>query len=211
MGNVRAFIFILSMLAVGFVKSGYAAGPDDASVTPDSDRALGPGDSVSFEIVEDKVVPVKKIISDTGSLDVPYIGAVKVSGKSCDEAAAQIKKLLEAKYYFTATVKIAIEQIAVPKPHPPNKVLVSGKVTTVGVVEIPFGQKLTASGAIVKAGGATQFGELRKVKLTRKNTDGSSKTFILDIKAVIEGGKADQDMDLQDGDSIFVPPKLFNF
>ncbi len=93
------------------------------------------------------------VITDAGSLDVPYLGAVPVKGKSCSEAAAQIKKQLEAKLYNPghATVRLTLERVSL-KVGPAAKVLVSGKVTTVGIVLIPVGDTLTVSGAIVKAG-----------------------------------------------------------
>jgi polysaccharide biosynthesis/export protein len=63
----------------------------------------------------------------------------------------------------------------------------------------------------VKAGGGTQFADIRRVKLTRKMKDGTSKTYIIDVKAVLEDGKMDKDMQLQDGDYIFVPRRLITF
>ncbi|HWB58758.1 MAG TPA: polysaccharide biosynthesis/export family protein, partial [Chthoniobacteraceae bacterium] len=172
------------------------------------DKALGPGDIVTFEIAEDKTAPVKLRVSDTGYLAVPYIGNIPVAGKSCSEVASNVKGLLENKYkyYYVATVKIAIDVIAPVKPHPPMKVNVFGKVKAVGLIEIPFGEKLTLSEAISKAGGPTEYGDLRKVKFTRKGV-----VSIVDVQAIIQKGETDKDIELQDGDTIVVPAKLINF
>lgn len=209
MASARAILLAFIFVAIGLAKSGCAFGQDALPVAPDTDKPLGPGDIVSLEIVEDKAAPVMKRISDTGDLDVPYIGRVHAAGRSCEDVALQVKKQLEAKYYYTATVKLAIEQIAPQKVGPAGTVFVSGDVKTVGPQAIPYGQKLTVSGAIVKAGSVTQFGDLRKVKLVRKNKNGTSQTFIIDVKAVIQEGQTEKDMELQDGDSIFVPQRLF--
>ena len=57
---------------------------------------LSAGDQVSIEIIEDKDAPVRKVVSDTGDLDVPYVGRVHVAGKSCAEAETQIEVAHEA-------------------------------------------------------------------------------------------------------------------
>ena len=213
MASARAILLAFIFIAIGLAKSGCALGQDatplPVAVAPDADKSLGAGDIVSLEIVEDKAAPVMKRVSDTGDLDVPYIGRVHVTGRSCADVAIQIKRQLEAKYYYTATVKLAIEQIALVKPGPVSTVFVSGDVAKVGAQVIPAGMKLTVSTAVVNAGSATQFGDLRKVKLVRKNKNGTSQTFIIDVKAIIQEGQTEKDMELQDGDSIFVPKRLF--
>lgn len=209
MRYARAFILTIGLLAIGLVKSGHAAGQEvEPAAVPDASTALGPGDTVSFEIVEDKMTPLHLTVSDTGALPVPYIGNVPVSGKNCAEAAALIKRQLEATDYYTATVKLAIEKIAPPKYHPPMRVKILGRVKTEGLVEIPYGDKLTLSEAISKAA-PTEFADLRKVRFTHKGPDGKTVKSIIDVNAILKGSA--EDVQLEDGDTIIVPQKLFNF
>jgi polysaccharide export outer membrane protein len=213
MSFVRAILLGLALFALGLARIASAVSPDYVSVAPaDRDKVLGAGDIVTLEILEDKAAPVPKRVSDTGDLDVPYIGRVHVAGRNCSEAAAQISKLLEAEYYFTATVRLAIDQVSNVKANGiAGKIYLSGDVKAPGPQEIPPGEKLTVSGAVVKAGGGTQFADLRKTKVTRKNKDGTSKTIIVDVKAVLEQGKLEQDVELMDGDFVFVPRRLFTW
>jgi polysaccharide export outer membrane protein len=178
-------------------------------VTPDRDRPIGPGDTVSYEIVEDNVAPILKRVSDTGDLDVPIIGHVHAAGRSCADVAAQITHQLVPKYYIRATVKLAIEQINPKKVGTTGKVFLSGEVKVTGPEEIAAGETLSVSGAVVKAGGGTQFAELRHVKLTRKDKTGRSTTIIIDERALLEKGEMDKDQQLMDGDFINVPRRLF--
>lgn len=204
-------ILIAFVLAIGLAKGAVSQAQETTGVPPaDRDKVLGPGDVVSLEILEDKAAPVSKRITDTGDLDVPYIGRVHVAGKSCSEAVTQITKLLEADYYYKATVKLGIDQIN-PSKGMAGKIYLSGQVKVPGPQDIFPGENLTVSGAIVKGGGATQFGDTRKVKLTRKDKSGASKTYIIDVKSVLEGGKMENDMQLQEGDYIFVPQRLFTW
>src|ERR1700677_283218 len=218
MALARAILLAFILLAIGLAKSENAAGqeagipvgvPVPVAVAPDSDKLLGPGDIVSLQIIEDNTPPVMKRISDAGDLDVPIIGRVHAAGRSCADVAAQVKKQLEGKFYYTATVKLALEQVAPQIVGSAGTILVSGKVMKVGQQMIPRGGKLTVSGAIVNAGGATQFGELTKVKLIRRNKGAAPQNFIINVKAILESGA--QDMDLQDADSLFVPAKIISF
>lgn len=202
MGNLRAFIFTFSLLAIGLARIGFAAG-DEAAV-PDSGKALGPGDTVMYSVAEDKAAPVRLRVSDTGYLAVPIIGNLPVSGKSCAEVSALIKKKLDAGFYYNATVALSIDMVAPVKPHPPKKVSVTGKVMTAGLVEFPYDDTLTVSQAISKAGGPNQFGDLRKVTLIR----GGVKTK---LNVDPQKGNPADDMQLQDGDKIDVGAKLITF
>lgn len=212
MAGTRAFLFSFILLTASLTASSLAASTDDSVAPADRDKVLGAGDLVTFEILEDKEPPVTKKVTDTGDLDVPYISRVHVAGRTCAEVAAQITKLLEADYYYKATVKLAIEQFSPEnKAVAIGKVFLSGDVKTPGAQPIPAGEKLTVSAAIVKAGGITQFGDMRKVKVTRKSKDGKSETFIIDVKAVLEQGRLEQDMELRDGDYVLVPRRLFSW
>jgi protein involved in polysaccharide export with SLBB domain len=44
----------------------------------DNKTALQDGDTISFRVIEDRDDPVQRIVTDTGEVDFPYIGPVKV-------------------------------------------------------------------------------------------------------------------------------------
>jgi polysaccharide export outer membrane protein len=209
MAHARAILLGFILLACGLATSVHAAPPVSPGVAPaDQGKVLGVGDIVTLEIVEDKEAPITKKVTDTGDLDVPYIRRIHVAGKTCADVAAEITRLLEAQYYHKATVRLAIDQFSTVKIGTAGKVYLSGDVKVPGAQEIPVGEKMNVSAAIVRAGGGTQFGDLKKVKLTRKGAGGASETIIVNVKAVLEDGKLEQDRELRDGDNIFVPRRL---
>src|ERR1700733_171498 len=53
----------------------------------DDKHKLAPGDKVSFQILEDKDPPKSLTVTDSGELDVPYIGRVIVANKTCKQVA----------------------------------------------------------------------------------------------------------------------------
>ncbi|MGC3988820.1 MAG: polysaccharide biosynthesis/export family protein [Chthoniobacteraceae bacterium] len=138
------------------------------SIVADPSRELSAGDSVTFSIAEDNDQPLLLRVTDTGELDIPYIGRVSASGKTCARVAADIKSRLEAKYYNHATVNLGI--VSVNATANMGQIFVSGCVRVPGPQPFYAGQKLTVSAVILKAGGFTQFGDSRKVKVTRKSS-----------------------------------------
>jgi len=188
-----------------------AAGyPQERMSVVDPDKKLSAGDQVTFEIVEDREGGFPRVVTATGELDVPPLGRVRVSGKTANEAAATIKQLLERDYYYTATVRLAIDQVSKVQVQQ-GSVQLSGQVRMVGPQIIVAGEALTVSSAILKAGGLTEWGNARKVKVTRQRKDGSAESFEVDFKKITETGDVKADPVLQDGDRIFVPKVIVRF
>jgi polysaccharide export outer membrane protein len=171
----------------------------------DDKKKLGSNDYVSFRVVEDRDNESQHLrVNDGGELEVPYIGLIQAAGKSCKELAYTVKAALEREYYYHATVIIAVDHISEKSR---GKVYVTGQVKAQGPQEIPADETYTVSKAVIRAGGFGDFGNKRKVKLTRKN----GTTVIVDLKRIIEQGHSEEDPVLQPDDQIFVPQKGVNF
>jgi protein involved in polysaccharide export with SLBB domain len=171
----------------------------------DDKKKLGPNDYVSFRVVEDRDNESQHLrVNDNGELEVPYVGLVQATGRSCKELAYSIKAALEKEYYYHATVIIAVDHISEKSR---GKVYVYGSVKGQGPQEIPADESYTVSKAIIRAGGFGDFADKKKIKLTRK----TGETVIVNLKRVIEEGKTDEDVVVRPDDQIYVPQKLVNF
>lgn len=175
----------------------------------DRDTPLGVGDIVTFSIQEDRDQPVKLRVTDSGELDIPYAGRVSAANRTCDSVAAEARRLLEAKYYNKATVRLGIDQRAIGRSL--GKVYVSGLIKLPGPQDLFPGERLTVSAVIIKGGGFAQFADKAHVRLTRKTRKGDTENRKIDVGAVLEKGRAEMDVEVQDGDYIYVPQKLINF
>ena len=183
---------------------GSMPGLTQRAVLVDPNKRLGVGDQVAIEIVEDREGPIARLITATGDLEVPPLDRVHVAGKTTTEAAADIKRLLEADYYYHATVKLSIDRVNVAAAL--GKIQISGEVGIPGVLEFNLADPMNLSEAILKAGNFKDFADPKKVKVTRTK-GGTKQEFIVDVKAV-QMGAADKDLRLEDGDRVFVP-KVF--
>jgi protein involved in polysaccharide export with SLBB domain len=171
----------------------------------DDKKRLGSNDYVSFRVVEDRDNESQHLrVNDNGELEVPYVGLVQASGKSCKELAYNIKSALEKEYYYHATVIIAVDHISEKSR---GKVYVYGSVKMQGPQEIPTDESYTVSKVIIRAGGFGDFADKKKIRLTRKNGE----TITVNLKRVIEEGRTDEDVVVRPDDQINVPQKLVNF
>jgi len=174
----------------------------------DDHRKLGLGDRVTYRVIEDEDEPRSLTVTDSGDLEVPYYGLVHAAGKTSRELARETKALLERQLYYQATVIIAIE--VVNKTHVTGKVYVTGQVRNSGGFEIPGGETLTVSRAILNAGGFSDFSDKKNVRLIRKTANGT-KTFVVNILDVWQRGNLDKDLVVQPDDLIVVPARLVNY
>ena len=81
--------------------------------------------------------------------------------------------------------------------------LIVGKVSKPGSHEL--GKPTTVLEAIATAGGFLDFAKPNKVKIIRRQPGGQTETLYFDYNKVIKGKNAEQNVELQNGDTIVVP------
>lgn len=179
----------------------------------DANYKLRVGDTVSFQIKEDIIwnpqdVPKTLVVTDSGELDVPYIGRVMAVDKTCKGLADEITTNLENNYYNKATVVLSLNVA--------NRVLgrvyLWGAVRQQGPLEMGMNENLTAGEAILRAGGLGDFANKREVKVVRAAPGPNEDKIVkLDMEDILEKGHIEKDIVLQPGDYILVPSKWINF
>lgn len=100
--------------------------------------------------------------------------------------------------------------IVVPQQGRSGSVFISGEVNRPGTIQLPGERKFMASEAILAAGGFKDFADQRKVRIIRTGPQGQQE-LIVDVKAVLDEGRLDRDMELQAEDRVVVRAKLINF
>ena len=181
------------------------ASPAIGAYVLDDKHKLMPGDRVSFQILEDRTNSIPLLVAESSELDLPYLGRVSVAGRTCKQAAADIKALLEKDYYYKATVIIGVDTLTKVL----GKVYVFGPVRNPGPVEIPANENFTAGKAILRVGGFGDFANRKKVQVIRKTPTGN-KTFTVNMENVLKG-RTDEDVTLEPEDFVIVPQRAFNF
>jgi protein involved in polysaccharide export with SLBB domain len=175
----------------------------------DDQYRLAIGDRISFRIKEDENDPVPLTVTDSGDLEVPYIGHFPAVGKTCKELAQALKVELEKTYYYRATVIISVDLMTKSR----GKVYLVGPVRMPGPQDIPSDEVLTLSKAILRAGGFTDFADKHHVKITRQGGTGEidKETLVVDVGEIFDKGKTENDVALKPGDLIYIPERLVHF
>ena len=199
--------------ATAAVTAGSVLAPLNGYVADDTYK-LRVGDTVSFQIIEDRklgiqLTPVNLVVTDSGEVEVSYIGRIKAVGKTSKELAADIKAALEKDYYKQATVVLSLNLAS----RVLGRVYIWGQVHNQGPLDIQINENLTAGQAILRAGGLGDFANKNKVKVVRAaaGPGGEKQVFELNMQDILEKGKTEKDIVLQPDDFIIVPTRLINF
>jgi len=152
-----------------------------------------------MEVVGEKELPKEYQVASDGTVDLPYLPALPVSGLEPQEIGRLIRKeLIDKKILSDPSVIVQV------KEYNSRRVTVMGQVAKPGI--FPYTQGLTLVQALSQAGGPTGIANLDKVNLTRR-TQGGSRTVVISIGTIMEGRSSD--IPLQSGDRIFVHERLF--
>jgi polysaccharide biosynthesis/export protein VpsN len=166
---------------------------------PTEKSTVGPGDVFTMEIVGEKELPREYQVASDGSVDIPYLQAVQVTGLEPQEIARLVRKLLIEKQILSdPSVVVQV------KEYNSRRITVLGQVAKPGT--FPYTTGLSLIQALSQAGGLTGIANLDKVNLTRR-TDTGTRTVVISIGSIMEGRSAD--IPLQSGDRIFVHERIF--
>lgn len=158
---------------------------------------LGPGDVLSFRVYGQPDMDATVAVSEDGTIPVPLVGPVKVSGLSAAEAANQVAKALRTGGFLrnpivTLTVTEARSQ----------RVSVLGEVGTPGRYSID--SRTTIFDLLAEAGGVKETGS-DTIYVLRTGPDGSTERFAVDTKRLLSDPGSTSIVPLSAGDSIYVP------
>lgn len=168
--------------------------PNINLATPQNYR-LGPGDEVIIDIWGASENTIRQEITPDGYISIPNLGLVYLNNKNISEADTFLKQELRKIYADEANqIKVSLGNIRTIQVNVMGEVMFPGTYTLTSFS--------TVFHALYSAGGVSSIGSLRNVKVAR-----SGKTVAtLDVYEYIMKGKIQDDIRLQEGDVIIVPP-----
>ena len=132
-------------------------------------------------------------VSEAGTINMPFIGQVKAAGLRAEQLAATLESRYKAAGIYTHPTFQVIDSSA--RKIEEQVVVVGVQVRRTGPV--PYNRNLTLYQAIQNAGGATEFGSMKRVKLIR---NGQQKQYDLTQLQFMQ-------IPLEPDDTIEVPQK----
>ena len=155
-----------------------------------------PGDVLDISVWKEEELQKEVIVRPDGGISFPLAGDLQAADKSITQITNEITKKLE-KYIPDPVVSVSALELA------GNKIYVIGQVNAPG--EYRATSYLDVIQAISMAGGVTPFAAVNKIKILRRNADGSLKVFHFKYAEVEKGDNLKQDMILQARDVVIVP------
>ena len=164
--------------------------PNMNIATP-ADYRLGPGDAVFIDIYGASQKTIQSTVSPDGTVTIEGFGPVSVAGMTVSQANAHIRSRLGARY-SSSKIKLTVGQTRT------IIVNVAGEVRNPGTFTVSAFS--TVFNALYMAGGITDIGTLRNIKVYR----GGKLISVVDIYDFIQNGKHTGNVRLADNDMIVV-------
>ena len=172
--------------------------PSAAAVKPEDksrDYVIGADDVLDVSVWKEQDLTRSVQVRPDGKISMPLIGDVQAAGMTSGQLAKSISDRLK-KFLTAPQVTVILTQIN------SQKVYVIGEVTKPGSYPVLPG--MTILQAISTAGGLTQFANSKKIFLMR-NEDHTQAKYPFNYKEVLDGRKAEENLQVKAGDTIVVP------
>ena len=178
-------------------KSGFE--PNLRLATP-KNYVIGTDDEILIDIYGYSEANYQLKVSPEGTINIPYIGVVNVSGLSIETATSRIKSKMASVYsgLNSGNTKLSINIGNIRS----IKVIVTGEVTKPGTYTLP--SLATVFNALYSSGGPSENGSFRNIEIIRAG----KKIAILDIYDFLLKGELKNNVRLQDQDIIRIPTYL---
>ncbi len=136
------------------------------------DYRIGPKDLLEIRVFEIPELNLERRVSDTGSIELPLLGELPVSGLTSSEVNSRVEALLTAKYVNRANVSVVVKEYS------------NSPVSIVGAVQKPGPLNISGNWyllqAISAAGGLTERAG-RKIHVLRRTESDLSDTLEINI------------------------------
>lgn len=173
--------------------------PNENQATPENYR-LGPGDEIIIDIWGENERSLREEISPEGNIMIEQVGPVYLNGLTIREANDKLRGVFSQIYAGvsgeepSSDVRVTLGRLRT------IQVNVLGEVATPGTYRLS--SFATVFHALYRAGGVTPIGGLRDIRVMR----GGREVARVDVYDLLMNGKMSDDVRLEEGDVIIVPP-----
>lgn len=186
-----------------------------AQVAAQSGYRIKTGDTIAVEVLEDTQLNRQVLVLPGGTIDFPYVGTVKVAGRTASQVQSSIAAGIASQFANTPTVFVSVSQLrpvvrstASTAPAAPVTIDIyfTGEVASPGIKQVAPGT--TFLQAMAQSGGFSNFAATKRVQLRRTDpATGLQTTQIINYKALSRGANLGSEVYVQEGDVILVPER----
>jgi len=166
-----------------------------ATSAVETEYKIGPQDVVQIDVWKEPEISRTIPVRPDGKISLPLLHDVQAAGLTAMELASALRDGL-SKFLNNPQVNVTVTQIN------SRRVYLTGEVNRAGAM--PLLPNMTVLQALASGGGFTQFAKLKNIYVLRKE-NGKQVRHPFNYKEVVKGNLAEQNIQLQDGDTIVVP------
>jgi polysaccharide biosynthesis/export protein len=166
-----------------------------ATVPAPAPYLMQPGDHLAVKFYLNPDLNEEVVIRPDGKISLQLIGEMQAAGSEPGALATHIEEAYRSEL-STPRVTVLVRELG-------GRIYVGGEVGEPGIV--PLSDNLTLVGAVQAAGGFLPGAHLSQVVLIRRDANGRPVGYMVDVRPVIGGTDAGQDVPLRPYDIAFVP------
>jgi polysaccharide export outer membrane protein len=167
----------------------HGAPPSDASYR------IGPLDVLNIDIWKEPNISRTVPVRPDGKISLPLLNDMQAGGLTPMELSSNITQAL-AKFITDPQVTIIVTEMN------SQRVYIMGQVMRAGAY--PLLPQMTVLQALSSAGGFSQFANVKKIYVLRRQ-EGNETKIHFNYKQVVDGNHPEEDVVLQGGDTVVVP------
>ena len=204
----RSFHLFVGIVAMASACSTLRLGSEDIDPLPKQSTdevqslvgnyPLGTGDVIDIKVFREPELAGMYRLNSNGEISFPFIGSVRVDGKTAFELGEEIRTRLASGYLQNPQVTVFVREYHSQKVH------ILGQVAKAGTQGFQPG--MTIIQAVATAGGFTKLASTNRVRVTRV-VKGNEKKYLIPVGDIRNGNAPD--FSLLPGDIVFVPEAIF--
>lgn len=180
--------------------------PAEPAAQSAANYTIGARDVLMIQVFDQPELGGKYAVEADGTFSFPLVGRIKAAGRTLRQFEEDLKKKLADGYFRNPQVSVTVDE------YKSQQIFVIGEVRSSGAVPLTGGMTLVE--AIARAGStlASASGEVIVVRAPQgaaggpllPSERGAAEVFRATIRD-LEAGSLKQNIDLQDGDTLYVP------
>jgi polysaccharide biosynthesis/export protein len=161
-----------------------------------SDYVIGNGDVLAINVWKEPEVSRTLPVRADGKISLPLLGEIQAAGKTPNQLQNDISKGLHD-YIAEPEVTVIVQEQK------------SERFNILGQVQKPgsylLNPPLRVMDAIAIAGGLRDFAKAKSIRILRPQQNGEQSSFSFNYKQAVSGTNPTQNIEIQPGDTIYVP------
>jgi len=164
---------------------------------------IGPGDVLDIFVWHNADLTRQMPVRPDGRISMPLVGDTLVVGKTPAALAAELQDKLKP-YIIDPLVTVIPTQFVG---------LFTRQIRVIGEASqpraLPYRSSMTVLDVMIEVGGLTRYADGDRAVLVRQAAGGQQQSYRVKLDALVRDGDITQNVDMQPGDILIIPQRLF--